>query len=129
VSTTLVVGGVGNIAAGIRGLTQALSTGSGGGSKPTLGAAGGPRAGKPFTAKDRRILEDQNRQKYGGSTRCENCGTQTVPGQQSQKGVSPAGNETNRDHIIPRARNGSGTVENGQILCRSCNIKKSDKMP
>ena len=64
-----------------------------------------------------------------GKSTCENCGTQTVPGQQSPKGVSPAGNETNRDHIIPRARNGSGTVENGQILCRSCNIKKSDKMP
>jgi hypothetical protein len=59
VSTTLVAGGAGNIAAGIQGLLQSLSTGSEGGSKPALGAAGGPRAGKPFTAKTDAYLKSK----------------------------------------------------------------------
>jgi hypothetical protein len=129
VSTTLVAGGVGNIAAGIRGLTQALSTGSGGGSKPAVGAAGGPRAGKSFTRKHKGEITEVNRQKYDGTNRCENCGQATVSGQKSQKGVTPPGNEINRDHIIPRAHGGDGSPENGQILCRTCNNQKGAKMP
>ncbi|MCY4581108.1 MAG: DUF262 domain-containing protein [Chloroflexi bacterium] len=30
------------------------------------------------------------------------------------------------DHIYPHSRGGKTTVENGQLLCPSCNIKKSD---
>lgn len=32
------------------------------------------------------------------------------------------------DHIIPFSKGGDTTVENLQILCRSCNIKKSNKI-
>ena len=128
-SSTLVVGGLGNIAAGIWGLTQALSTGSGGGSNGTKSTAGGDRAGQAFTPKGKRQVVDENRARNSGTTRCEGCETQTVPGQQSQKGVTPPPNETNVDHIIPRAHGGQGSPVNGQVLCRTCNNKKSDKMP
>jgi hypothetical protein len=30
------------------------------------------------------------------------------------------------DHIIPVAKGGANTVENIQLLCRRCNLKKSD---
>lgn len=33
------------------------------------------------------------------------------------------------DHIIPYSKGGPTIVENGQLLCPSCNWKKSDKMP
>lgn len=31
------------------------------------------------------------------------------------------------DHIVPHSRGGRTTVENGQLLCPSCNLKKSNK--
>lgn len=33
------------------------------------------------------------------------------------------------DHIIPHSKGGPTTVENGQLLCPSCNSKKADKTP
>jgi 5-methylcytosine-specific restriction endonuclease McrA len=65
-----------------------------------------------------------NKEKNNGQTVCENCGTQTQPAQQSKKGVTPPGNETQVDHVDPKAKGGSGTPNNGQILCRDCNQKK-----
>jgi hypothetical protein len=64
----------------------------------------------------------------GGQTTSEKCGQPTVPGQQSKSGVTPPGNETHVDHIIPKSQNGDGSKSNGQVLCRDCNLKKSDKV-
>ena len=33
------------------------------------------------------------------------------------------------DHIVPHSAGGPTTVENGQLLCPRCNLKKSDNMP
>ncbi len=33
------------------------------------------------------------------------------------------------DHILPHSKGGETTVANGQLLCPSCNLKKSDSLP
>ncbi len=92
------------------------------------GSKGGIRAGKDFTKKGKQEVIGANKQENGGTTICEDCGVTTVPGQKSQKGVTPPVNETQVDHIFPKSKGGDGSPANGQVLCRGCNIKKSDKI-
>jgi hypothetical protein len=84
------------------------------------------RPGQPFTKAGKEAVKDLNIVKNGGKTVCETCGTNTVPGAQGKKGVIPAKNETNIDHVEAKSKGGSGTPDNGQVLCRDCNIKKSN---
>lgn len=32
------------------------------------------------------------------------------------------------DHILPRSKGGANTVDNLQLLCRGCNLKKGDRI-
>jgi len=84
------------------------------------------RSGKSFTQKGKEDVKNANSTKNGGETKCENCGVKTVPAQQSQKGVTPPSNETHVDHIVPQSKGGEGSPSNGQVLCRDCNLKKSN---
>ena len=93
------------------------------------GSAGGTRAGKPFTPKGKAEIDAENADRNGGANVCDNCGQDVVPGERSQKGVRPPGNERQRDHIIPQSKGGDGDPGNGQILCRDCNRAKGDKYP
>ncbi len=90
--------------------------------------AGKKRAGTRFTQKDKEVVKQDNASRNEGKTRCENCGVETVQPQQHKKGVTPPKNETQVDHIIPKAKGGAGEPDNGQVLCRECNLKKSDKV-
>ncbi len=103
-----------------RQIKEANATGSG-----KVGSAGVDRTGKVFTPKTKRDLDADNAARNGGVNRCEKCGIKTVPGQQSQRGVTPPPNERQRDHIISRKNGGDGTFQNGQILCRGCNLDKA----
>jgi 5-methylcytosine-specific restriction endonuclease McrA len=91
--------------------------------------AGRVRAGKAFTQKQKQIVKQKNAQENDGKNRCENCETETVPAKKHEKGVTPPLNETQIDHKIPRVKGGPGEVDNAQVLCRDCNLKKGSKDP
>lgn len=40
----------------------------------------------------------------------------------------PPTNKTQVDNIYPESLGGQGVPTNGQVLCRDCNIKKSNKL-
>jgi hypothetical protein len=105
------------------------STGPLGHERTTHGGLAGKRPGMPFTKSGKSVVKQKNAAKNDGTNRCENCGNETVPAQQHKKGVTPPNNETQVDHVIPKAKGGDGEPENGQVLCRECNIEKSDKGP
>ncbi len=65
---------------------------------------------------------------FFGKNRCEACGVDTVPGQKSQKGVTPSQNEAQYDHIDPDSKGGGNDEGNVQLLCRRCNRNFSDKV-
>ncbi|WP_159675620.1 RHS repeat-associated core domain-containing protein [Andreprevotia sp. IGB-42] len=93
----------------------------------TIGTAGGIRAGKNFTQAGKNVIKERNAGTNNGITVCVSCGIQTVPAQQAKKGVTPPGNETHVDLIVAKSKNGDGAPSNGQVLCRDCNLKKSNK--
>lgn len=88
------------------------------------GEAGGRRAGMSLMPQDKPTVLQENRLKNDGRLLCDFCGTELREPQKSMRGVTPARNEYQRDHIIPRTKGGSGTVKNTQLLCRDCNRSK-----
>ncbi|PRQ06644.1 tRNA(Glu)-specific nuclease WapA precursor [Enhygromyxa salina] len=87
------------------------------------GGTPGSRPGQPFTPAGKQEVW-ANATKNGGVAKCDNCGVEVVKPQRHQAGVSPPRNEGHVDHVIRRRNGGSGTPENGQILCRDCNLEK-----
>lgn len=81
------------------------------------------REGKNFTKAGKEVVIKKNEIKYG-KVKCENCGVQTTPGQQSKTGVVPKKTETQVDHIERKRSGGRGNPDNGQVLCRKCNLEK-----
>jgi hypothetical protein len=89
----------------------------------TMGAVNLMKAGGNFSQGTKQDA------KAAADGKCQNCGTETTPGQKFQKGVTPPGNEGQTDHIQPKSKGGTNDPSNAQHLCRDCNIKKSDKLP
>ncbi|WIG93709.1 HNH endonuclease signature motif containing protein [Myxococcus sp. SDU36] len=85
------------------------------------------RSGKAFTKRQKTIVKDRNAKENDGKIRCVNCDVETVPGKRHQKGVTPPTNEAHVDHKRARSKGGAGDVENGQVLCRKCNLKKGNR--
>ncbi len=84
------------------------------------------RRANDFTQSDKKQIQNNNAAANGGKNVCANCGVETVPAKKSEKGVRPPGNERQHDHIKPVSKGGTRKIKNGQILCRDCNLEKSD---
>lgn len=86
----------------------------------------GSRPGRPFTSAGKEKVWDENEQQYGtpmcDTRNLEGCGQALAVPQQSQWGVTPPGNEGHVDHVVRRSVGGSGTPENGPLLCGTCNV-------
>ena len=96
---------------------------------PIVQARDNNREGKDFTPKGKKTVIDDNKAKNNGKTVCEGCKVETTKPEQSKKGVTPPTTDTQVDHKKAKSKGGKGTPDNGQVLCRGCNIKKSDKDP
>jgi hypothetical protein len=83
-----------------------------------------PRPGKDFTKSGKDAVKELNKLNNKGKVLCDNCKIETVPGKKSQRGVVPPKNEAQVDHIKRKREGGSGTPDNGQVLCRKCNLDK-----
>jgi 5-methylcytosine-specific restriction endonuclease McrA len=68
-------------------------------------------------------------EKNNGNMKCEGCGQEVEDAAQHTKGVKPPGNEAHVDHVDPKSNGGSGTPDNGQVLCRDCNLNKGSTPP
>ncbi|PUZ22956.1 hypothetical protein DCC81_21310 [Chitinophaga parva] len=86
------------------------------------------RSGQDFTKAGKEAVKDVNKEKNAGTLACENCQTPLKDSPQSKKGVPTPKDAAQVDHIVPKAKGGSGTPANGQVLCPTCNVRKSDKM-
>ncbi len=106
---------------------KATTEGEIGGDSTKQGSAGVDRTGKDFTQKTKKEIDAENAAQNDGVNRCANCGIEVVPAKKHKRGEKPPANERHRDHIIPKSKGGDGTPKNGQILCRTCNLDKSNK--
>ncbi|HMS08531.1 MAG TPA: RHS repeat-associated core domain-containing protein [Pyrinomonadaceae bacterium] len=88
------------------------------------GVTPGSRPGKNFTKRGKDIVKSNNAKRNGGRNRCEGCKVRTTEPKKIPKGGTRPKTETNVDHIESKKNGGSGTPENGQILCFGCNVKK-----
>eukprot|EP01133_Synstelium_polycarpum_P013089 gene13089-15396_t len=86
----------------------------------------GSRSGQSFTPKEKQKVVKANEEKNGGKIVCEGCKVETTKPEKSKKGVTPPKTDRQVDHKKAKSKGGSGTAENGQVLCRDCNVKKSN---
>ena len=59
---------------------------------------------------------EENASANGGSARCVYCGEKVSN--------EPGPNQTNIDHVQPRANSGNSSLNNAQVTCRYCNQSK-----
>jgi RHS repeat-associated protein len=86
------------------------------------------REGKDFTKAGKDAVKDVNKAKNEGKMRCANCKEELQQASKHEKGKKPPSNEAHVDHKKPKSKAGSGTPDNGQVLCRGCNVKKGAKI-
>jgi RHS repeat-associated protein len=80
------------------------------------------RSGKDFTQAGKEVVKDANKVKNDGKMKCEGCGVEVQPAKKHETGKTPPANEAHVDHIIRKREGGRGNPDNGQVLCRQCNV-------
>lgn len=85
------------------------------------------RPGQPFTQGGKKQVWSRNAAKHDGINKCDTCGVDVIKPQKHTKGVTPPTDEGQVDHMTAKSKGGSGTPDNGQLLCRDCNLEKSDR--
>ncbi|WP_181871399.1 LamG-like jellyroll fold domain-containing protein [Sphaerisporangium album] len=88
--------------------------------------APGSRPFLPFTRAEKKKVWEENERFYGAPV-CdirngEGCGRDLIKPKQSTRGNRPPDDEGHVDHVDRREDGGSGTADNGQLLCRACNV-------
>ncbi|TIX02127.1 MAG: hypothetical protein E5V59_02480 [Mesorhizobium sp.] len=89
--------------------------------------------GKDFTRAQKVKMAEENRRRNGGILRDDEDGLELIPGQKSQRGVTPPPNEAQFDHIKPRVPAdptkppGTNSYGNASLAARKRNRKKSNK--
>lgn len=81
----------------------------------------GGREGKDFTPAGKREMDARS----GG--KCEGCGGDTRQ-VQNQKGQPTPPDQRQRHHVKPKSQGGSGTPDNGKVLCASCHKEAHRKL-
>ena len=80
--------------------------------------------GKDFSARQKQQILDVNRSANGGVVRSDLSGQVLVQPSKSMKGVTPAPNEWQIDHITPKSAGGTNSFSNAQVLSRYENRMK-----
>lgn len=83
-----------------------------------------PRDGQDFTPTGKKVVKEQNSEKNGGKMKCENCEIEVKNGKKHERGVMTPSDEAHVDHKKRKREGGSGTPNNGKVLCRGCNLDK-----
>jgi hypothetical protein len=82
---------------------------------------------KPFTRRQHREALAANRAANQGVLRSDKSGRILAQPQQSKRGVTPAANEANLDHVVPMDAQGTNSNRNLQVLARDENLIKRNK--
>jgi RHS repeat-associated protein len=80
------------------------------------------RPGKDFTPAGKRAIDEK------AKNQCESCGRSVKPAQ-NKKGEPTPADQKQRHHIKPKSQGGSGTPENGKLLCPTCHKEEHRKLP
>ena len=106
----------------------AIGLGMGAAGHVVSGVAGQvTRPGQPFTKGGKKEVWSRNAAKNAGTPKCDSCGVEVIKPQKHTKAVTPPAHEGQVDHMTARSKGGSGTPDNGQLLCRDCNLEKSNR--
>jgi|GEM_PF-6336494 len=92
----------------------------------TEGPAGGSGKKRRNQKKFKEKVWENNKNKNGGTAKCEGCGKEVVPGTKLKKGDKVPDNRGDADHKDRIADGGPDDADtNGQLLCNPCHIEKT----
>lgn len=90
--------------------------------------SGNAAPGKDFSVTQKAKILSENMNRNNGTLRSDLSGVKLVMPQKYTQGYSPSNFEAQVDHIFPRSKGGANSFDNAQVLSRSENLLKSDKI-